>query len=29
VVAPALRAWLNENLGPRNGGGGGERGDGT
>jgi len=29
VVAPALRAWLGENLGPRNGRGGGEGGSGT
>ena len=29
VVAPALRDWLGENLGPRNGRGGGERGSGT
>jgi len=29
VVAPALRAWLDENLGPRNGKSGGESGDGT
>jgi hypothetical protein len=29
VVAPALRAWLDENLGARNGKSGGEPGDGT
>ncbi len=29
VVAPALRAWLDENLGPRNDRDGGERGNRT
>jgi len=29
VVAPALREWLGENLGPRDGRGGGGRGNGT